>query len=60
MVDFLIPSGALVLVANGKRALFMKNVGTAMSVQWRLPTSWRPRPIRPIVSKGPWSLSSMA
>ena len=33
MVDFLIPSGTLVLVADGRRALFMKNVGTAMSVQ---------------------------
>ena len=29
MVDFRIPSGALVLVADGRRALFMKNVGTA-------------------------------
>jgi protein required for attachment to host cells len=33
MVDFLIPSEALVLVADGRRALFMKNVGIAMSVQ---------------------------
>ena len=33
MVDFLIPSGALVLVADGRRALFIRNVGTAMSVQ---------------------------
>src|SRR5262249_41688258 len=33
MMDFPIPSGALVLVADGRRALFMKNVGTAKSLQ---------------------------
>jgi protein required for attachment to host cells len=33
MVEFQIPSGALVLVADGRRALFMKNVGTAMAVR---------------------------
>ena len=33
MVEFQIPSGALVLVADGRRALFLKNVGTALSVQ---------------------------
>lgn len=33
MVDFLISSGALVLVADGRRALFMRNVGTAPSVR---------------------------
>jgi protein required for attachment to host cells len=36
MVDFVIPSGALVLVADGRRALFMKNVGTAMSVRMEI------------------------
>ena len=33
MVEIQIPSGALLLVADGRRALFLKNVGTAMSVQ---------------------------
>ena len=33
MVGFLISSGALVLVADGRRALFMRNVGTAPSVR---------------------------
>ena len=36
MVGVLVPSGALVLVADGRRVLFMKNVGTAMSVQMEI------------------------
>ena len=53
MVDFLFPSGTLVLVADGRRALFMKNVGTAMSVQMEVADVMRLRQIRPIVSKEP-------
>jgi protein required for attachment to host cells len=33
MEQFQIPSGALLLVADGRRALFLRNVGTVMSVE---------------------------
>lgn len=33
MLEFHIPSGALVLVADGRRALFMRNAGTATSLR---------------------------
>ena len=52
MVDFLIPSGALVLVADGRCALFIRNVGTVMSVQLEVADAMEAEPNPPNREQG--------
>ena len=52
MVEFQIPSGALVLVADGRRALFLKNIGTAISVQVEIADVMEAKPNPPNREQG--------